>query len=71
MVTATEIKEKAEKVVESLNKLRDGISDVHNSTHSILETLSQFAYTGLDDLITDIEEIRDDLEDLIEESENE
>lgn len=69
MATATEVKEKAEKVVETLSKLRDGISDVYNSTHSILETLSQFAYTGLDDLIGDVEEIRDDLEDL-EEDEN-
>lgn len=65
----SEIKQKAEKVIETLNKLREDISDVYSSTHSILETLSQFAYTGLDDLITDVEEIRDDLED-VEEAEN-
>ncbi|MFU1797643.1 hypothetical protein ACM1RC_27515 [Paenibacillus azoreducens] len=61
-----EIKAKAEAFIQKLYKLKDDISDVHHSTHSILEALSKFAYTGLDDLITDIEEIRDDLEDLAE-----
>ncbi|GIO40183.1 hypothetical protein J41TS12_50440 [Paenibacillus antibioticophila] len=64
-----EIKAKVEDVLEKLTKLNDNISDSYNSTHGILETLSQFAYTGLDDLISDVEEIRDDLEDL-EEAEN-
>lgn len=64
-----EIKLKAEEAISKLYKLKDEISDVHNTTHNILEALSKFAYTGLDDLITDIEEIRDDLEDL-EEAEN-
>lgn len=65
-MTPEEIKAKAEAVIQKLYKLQIDISDVHHSTHSILDTLSTFAYTGLDDLITDIEEIRDDLEDLAE-----
>ncbi|GIO33705.1 hypothetical protein J2TS6_48460 [Paenibacillus albilobatus] len=69
-MTPEEIKAKAEAVIQKLYKLQHDLSDRFNSTHSILDTLSTFAYTGLDDLITDIEEIRDDLEDL-EEAENE
>lgn len=61
-----EIKAKVEAVLEKLTKLSDNISDSYNTTHDILENLSQFAYTGLDDLISDVEEIRDDLEDLEE-----
>lgn len=64
-----ELKQKAEEVIKRLVQLRDGISDTQHTTHEILESLSRFAYTGLDDLITDVEEIRDDLEDL-EEAEN-
>ena len=59
-----EIKAKAEAVLEKLIKLSDNISDFTNSTHEILEAMSRFAYTGLDDLISDVEEIRDDLENL-------
>ncbi|WP_339193117.1 hypothetical protein [Paenibacillus sp. FSL W8-1287] len=65
-----EIKVKAEAVIEKLYKLKEETSDFHKTTHSILEALSKFAYTGLDDLITDIEEIRDDLEGLEEAEEN-
>ncbi|GIO40242.1 hypothetical protein J41TS12_51030 [Paenibacillus antibioticophila] len=54
-----EIKAKVEDVLEKLTKLNDNISDSYNTTHDILEKLSQFAYTGLDDLISDVEEIRD------------
>ncbi|MBU5672677.1 hypothetical protein [Paenibacillus brevis] len=64
-----EIKAKVEAVLEKLDKLSDDISDRINDTHAILEAMSRFAHTGLGDLIGDMEEIRDDLEDL-EEAEN-
>ncbi|MNW38918.1 hypothetical protein D3C74_159980 [compost metagenome] len=60
------IKAKTEAVLEKLTKLSGNISDAYNNTRDILDTLSQFAHTGLDDLISDVEEIRDDLEDLEE-----
>ncbi|MFK4167676.1 hypothetical protein ACI2LM_15665 [Paenibacillus lautus] len=61
-----EIKAKAEAVIEKLYKLKEETSDFYKTTHNILEALSKFTYTGLDDLISEIEEIRDDLEDLVE-----
>lgn len=66
MGEASEIKGKVEAVLTKLSKLNDNISDAQHTTHEILDALSQFAYTGLDDLISDVEEIRDDLEDLEE-----
>ncbi|MNW46569.1 hypothetical protein D3C74_238700 [compost metagenome] len=61
-----EIKTKAEAVIEKLTKLSNDTSDALHSTPEILEALSKFTYAGLDDLISDVEEIRDDLEELEE-----
>jgi methyl-accepting chemotaxis protein len=54
--------DKVEDVLEKLATLEGGINDRHNSTKDILANLSQFADSGLDEVVTALEEIRDEIE---------
>ncbi|MGO4181846.1 hypothetical protein AB4Z17_11740 [Paenibacillus sp. TAF43_2] len=53
---------KIEAVLDKLATLQGGISDKYNQTHHILEKLSDFAKFGLNDLVNELEEIRDEVE---------
>lgn|GEM_PF-4151914 len=58
----TIVTEKVEAILDTLTTLQAKISDRYNTTPDILNTLSMFAANGLDNLISAIEEIEDEVE---------
>lgn len=51
--------ERLEDLIERLCKLKEETSDRHYSTWDILKELAHFMQFGLDELIGDLEEVRD------------
>lgn len=58
------IMDKVEDVLEKLATLQGGTDDRYNSTKDILENLAVFVASGLDEVINDLEEIRDEVEEV-------
>jgi hypothetical protein len=58
------ISERLTDVLSILDNLRDGIDDSLTTTPNILNNLKEFSETGLNELIENIEAIRDDAHDL-------
>lgn len=56
------IMDKVEDVLEKLATLQGGIDDRYNNTKDILENLAKFADSGLDEVIGELEDIRDEVE---------
>lgn len=56
------IMDKIEDVLEKLATLQGGIDDRYNSTKEILANLALFAEKGLDEVIGDLETVRDEIE---------